>query len=97
MLCCTFADTNPVGDVLPYLLSEETLHDDCINGVSFHPQEVGYVATSSGQRHYALNLSAWKDSDDSSGEDDEESGHTFHADNSLKIWNFSVNENDSIN
>ena len=73
--------------ILPEVWCDDTLHDDCINGVSFHPSLSGILATCSGQRHHKLNLSAWNCSSD------EESGNeeNYSEESSLKVWDLDLN------
>ena len=82
---------NIVGDdemtILSELFSDDTLHGDCVNGVSFHPNRSEILATCSGQRHHKLNLSTWDCSSD------EENGFEqgYREESSLKVWNLGIN------
>ena len=72
--------------VLPDYLNDDTLHNDCINGVSFNPFSSKTIATCSGQRHHNLDLSAWQNSSDESSDSEENYG----CESSLKLWNFEI-------
>jgi len=82
----TYTGDNEKVAILPEVFYDDTLHDDCINGVNFHPNHSEILATCSGQRHHKLDLSTWNCSSD------EESGNeqSYNEDSSLKVWNFGI-------
>ena len=73
--------------ILPEYLSDDTLHKDCINGATFNPYSSKIIATSSGQRHHNLDLTAWNYSSDESSDADDENDQ---CDSSLKLWKFEI-------
>ena len=73
--------------VLPEYSSDDTIHTDCINGATFNPYSSKTIATSSGQRHHNLDLTAWNHSSDVSSDEDDEN---YQSDSSLKLWKFEI-------
>ena len=82
-----FSADNDKIPILPELLCDDTLHDDCINGVSFHPSLSGILATCSGQRHHKLNLSTWNCSSDEESDNETD----YPGESSLKVWDLGIN------
>ena len=72
--------------VLPELLSDATLHNDCINSASFHPHSSKTFATSSGQRHHKIDLTTWNCSSDEASDSEED----CIIESSIKVWNFDI-------
>ena len=82
----SFAGFSESSNLLPEILKDDSLHNDCINGVSFHPFNSEIIATCSGQRHQNLNLSSW----DGSADEDSENEDKCRKDISLKVWNLGI-------
>lgn len=68
-------------------------HEDCVNGVQFHPK-VSLFASASGQRHFSMLLSDDDDIDEDVDDGKQEKKHEDLAENkstlenSIKIWTF---------
>ena len=77
--------SDDINSILPERICDDTLHNDCINGVSFNPHSSKSLATCSGQRHHYLNLSKWSGSSDEASDEE-----TCPGDSSLKVWNIEI-------